>query len=333
MNIKNYLLSKLIDTLSVEDSFFYKVKFEKKVKLSDEIIAFNYKKYAPFKNPLIVNRMEKNDLYLWFYEKNIKAKIIIPEAYLLFDALKEKYPNNLLFIETLSSFIVLVIKNGILENSYSALDEEKTFIAMELNKYNLSSFQKIDKNAYLKIKEQSLKSISFKDVYKWSSFKVEPNKLIPTVVNFIAYPFAFLLFFIMAVESYHLNEVKKKLDLVEHQYSLIKSKNDDVREKINLQTKKEEKWIAFAQRELPYVSSIETFLSISKAFSKKDFTFTSFSIMGSKVKITVKTKEDFIEGITLLNNIKGLKNVALKSSSKKRETASYEATLEKGIFW
>lgn len=333
MKLKNYFVSKLIDTLKVEDSFFYKVKFEKKVKLTDELIALNYKKHAPFKNPSLVTLMEEQSLYIWFYEHELNSNVVIPEGYLLFNAFKAQYPNALLFIEAYETFIVLIIKDGILENSYVMREEDEMLISMEMNRYNLEHFQKIDKKAYLQIKQKSLESIGVQDLYRWSSVNVEHEKLLPTMVNTLAYPFAFLLFFIMAVETYHLNEVKKRLTIVEDKYSLIKSKNDDIREKINHENEKEQKWITFAQRELPYADPIESFLNISKAFSDKKFIFKSFSIMGSKVKMTLETKEDFIVGVNLLNNIEGLKNVALKASSKKRATASYEATLEKGAFW
>lgn len=331
MKLKKYILSKFINILPVEDSFFFKVKFEKKVKLTDELIALNYKKNAPYKNPFFTRLMEEQNLYIWFYEKKLNAKVVIPEAYLMFDFFKEKNPETLLLIERDDFFIVLIIKDNILQNSYTIVEEDKSLIAMEMNKYALRSFQKIDKKEYLQSKEKALESIGFKEFYKWNSLKVENTNVLPKVVNFAAYPLAFLLAFIMAVEVYHFKEVEKRLDIVEERYFEIKSKNDDIREKINHEDAKEQKWVEFVQRELPYVDSVETFMRISKAFAEEEVIFKSFSIVGSRMKLTIETKKDFIVGVNILNEVEGLKNVALKYSNKKRKTASYEATLEEGF--
>ena len=317
--------------LPIEDSFFLKVKFNKKVKLTDELISLNYKKYSPYKNPLFTTLMEDENLYIWFYKKKLHANIIIPEAYLLFDFYKDENPNTLLAIDFDGSFIIIIIKDKVLENSYSLFDLDENLIAMEMNKYALTSLKKIDKKEYLQSKEIAVENIGPKELYKWNSLKMDNTNMLPHLVNSLAYPIAFLLFFIMSVELYHLNGVEKKLAVTEERYSEIKSKNDDIREKINHENGKEKKWIEFVQRELPYVDSVEIFMLVSKAFNSKEFIFKSFSIVGSRMKITIETKKDFVVGVNILNEVKSLKNVALKYSNKKRETASYEATLEKGL--
>ena len=331
MKFKKYFLSKFVNILSIEDSYFFKIEFNKKVKLTDELIDLNYKKYSPYKNPYFTTLMEDKNLYIWFYEKKLNGNIIIPEAYLLFDLYKEKNPNSLLYIESNGTFIVIIIKDKILENSYSLFDVDEDLISMEMNRYALTSLKKIDKQEYLRSRKEAVENIGFKELYKWNNLELDNTTLLPQLVNSLAYPIAFLLFFIMGVEIYHANDVEKRLTSTEERYSVIKSKNDDIREKINYENENEKKWVDFAQKELPFVDPIEMFMRISKAFSSHKVTFTSFSIVGSTLKITIKTKEDFIVGVNILNSIKGLKNIALKYSNKKRETASYEATLEKGL--
>ncbi|MEA2047504.1 MAG: hypothetical protein U9O64_03555 [Campylobacterota bacterium] len=331
LNFKKYVFSKFIDTLLIEDSFFFKVKFDKKVKLTDELIALNYKKNAPYKNPFFIALMEEKNLYIWFYEKKFHTKVIIPEAYLLFDFFKENNPNTLLSIDCDGSFLIIIIKEKMLENSYSLLALDENLIAMEMNKYALTVFKKIDKKEYLQSKEKAVGNIGPQELYKWNSLKIDHTDILPKVVNSVAYPFAFLLTFIMSVQLYHVNEVEKRLESVEARYLEIKSKNDEIRERINHEDAKEQKWIEFAHRELPYVDSGEMFMRISKAFNKEDVIFKSFSILGSRVKIDLETKKDFIIGVKILNQVEGLKNVVLKKSNKKRKTASYEATLKKGL--
>ena len=327
MNFKKYFVSKFIYILPIEDTFFFQVKFDKKIKFTDELIALNYKKYAPYKNPFFTTLMEEKNLFIWFYEKEIKAKFILPEAYLLSEFFKEKNPNILLSIEYDEGYIILIIKDTLLVNSYTLFDEDVTLIGMEMNKYSLDVFKKINKEEYFKSKEEALLKIGFKELYKWNRLNIDNTDMFPNAINHMAYPLSFLLFFMMSVELYHLNEVEKKLIVTETNYSKAKNKNNDIRAKINFENEKEQRWIDFVHRELPYIDSLSLFTDISKAFNDKAFVFKGFSIIGSRVKVDVTTKEDFIIGLKELNKIKNLKNVILKYSNKKRQTASYEATI------
>ena len=332
MKLKKYFLSKYIHILPVEETFFYRTKFEKDIKLTDKLISLNYKKYAPYKNPYFTTLMEDKNLYIWFYEKEIDKKLIIPEAYLLFNFFKEKYANTLLSIESNHGYFIIVIKDNTLLNAYDLVDEDEVLIAMEMNNHGLSNYKKITKKEYQKAKNDAFDELSFQELYKWTNLNIENKEFLPSIVNKVAYPFAFLLFFIMFIEIYHLNKVEKKLEQVENKYSEAKSKNDDIREKINRENEKEQKWIDFVHRELPYADPLTTFTTISKAFSSNEFVFKSFSIVGSRVKMSMTTKEDFIVGLTILNKLDGLKNVALKQTNKKRQTVSYEATIKaKGL--
>ena len=327
MKLKKYFLSKFIYVLPIEESFFFKVKFEKKVKLTDELINLNYKKNAPYRNPFFTKLMEGKDLYIWFYEQENKSKMVIPEAYLLTEYYKEKNPNVLLSIKTKSSYLIVIIKDSLLLNSYSIMQRDENLIEMEMHTYALSSWKEINKDEYIESKDKALKNLKFKDLYKWTNINTDNSNMLPKMVNKLAYPFAFLLLFIMSIELYHLNEVESKLVEVEAQYREAKNKNNEIREKINNENQKEQIWIDFVHAELPYANSLTIFTDISKAFEGKAFVFKGFSIVGSRLKLDIETKEDFIVALKLLNKITGLKNIELKYSNKKRNIARYEATI------
>ncbi|HHD81699.1 MAG TPA: hypothetical protein ENK94_00735 [Campylobacterales bacterium] len=331
MKLKKYFLTYFVDILPVEKSFFFKTKFEKKIKLDKALIALNYKKNAPYDNPLLVTLLEEKNLYIWFYQTALKAKIIIPESYLMFSFYKTQYPNALLLIEAEESHYFMIIKDKTLLNSY-VLDDPEDFIEMELAQHGLSSVVRIAKAEYLRDKTEALNALGFQDLYKWNSLTLEHENLLPKMVNSVAYPLAFLLFFTMSIELYHLNSVEKRLAEVEEQYQEAKVKNDDIREKINKKRAKVEKWTLFVQRELPYADLATVFLNISKAFKEKGFTFKSLSIVGSRIRIDMESKEDFIKGLNILNKIEGLENVSLKHTNKKRASVSYEAKIiEQGL--
>lgn len=332
MNYKKYVLSKFITLLSFEDGFFFKVVFEKKIKLTDTLISLNYKKYSPYKNPFFIKTMENKNLYIWFYKREIFSKIIIPEAYLFFTFLKESHPNSFFLIEGDDGYHVLIIQNRLLMNSYGLMEKDKNLISMEMVKYGLDSYQEIDKKEYLKVKEEALSNIGVQELYQWSSIDIDKEKLLPTLINSLAYPLAFLLFFIMGVELYHVNTVEKRLKKVKETYSEVKIKNDDIREKINIRNAKVEKWVTFIHDELPYIDTLAIFEKISKVFTNEKFIFIQLSIVGSKIKIEMESKEDFVKGLNLLGTIKELKSVTIKHNNRNRNRVSYEAIMiSKGI--
>jgi len=325
LKLKNYLFSSFIHILPANETFFFQTKFEKKIKLSKELIYLNYKKHAPYHNPFITTLIEEKNLYIWFYPTELSSKLIIPESYLMFSFFKEAYPNALLLMEVETPYVI-VIKNGILLNTY-VVGTSESFIEMELTQHGLSQFKRVGLTEYFESKAAALENLGIQDLYKWNTLTVEHKDLLPKVVNTVAYPLSFLLFFMMSIELYHVNEVEKTLTKVEEDYREAKVKNDDIREKINLTSAKEEKWKQFVQRELPYADVPTVFLKISKAFKGKPFTFKSFSIVGTRIKINMETKEDFINGLNILNKIEGLENIALKHTNKKRGTVSYEAKI------
>lgn len=332
MQIKNYFFSKFIYILSVEESFFIKKKFQKKVKFTDELINLNYTKNAPYRNPLFVKLMEDKSLSLWFYEEKKSDKIIIPESYLLTEYYKKQNPNALLCIKNSAGYLIVIIKESLLVNAYSVLEKDEQLIQMEMHQYALSSWKEITQDEYLKTKKKIVKNLRIKDVFKWVTITTDNRQLLPTLVNRLAYPLSFLLFFMIFIEVYHSNSLEKRLESAKESYLEAKNKNSEIREKINKENDKEQKWIDFVHKELPYANSLTIFTNISKAFEGKDVKFKSFSIVGSKLKLQIETKEDFIVPLKVLNSLKGLKQVELKYSNRKRNNATYEARIiAKGV--
>lgn len=325
--MKKYLLSKIIDILPIEESFFFRVKFEKNINLTKELIALNYKKHAPYREPFLTTLNEDKNLYIWFYEREIDSKFIIPEAYLMFDFLKNKYPNSLLLIEGSVDYI-LIIKDNLLLNSYE-VGASKNIVAMELNQHALTEHRVVKREEYLKLKEEALLALDLKSLYKWNTLSIDNRNVLPKMVDTLAYPLAFLLFFNMIIELYHISSVEKILTKVEMRYSEVKIKNDDIRLKINEERDKKQKWVTFVNREFPYEDPISVFVKISKAFEEKKFTFKNFSIVGSRIKIEMRTKEPFISGVSILNSVEGLENIALKYTNRKRDSVSYEALISR----
>lgn len=313
-----------MELLPIEESFFLKTIFKKKVKLSSQLISLNYNRYAPYKNPLSIFQLEKNNLYIWFYQKEISSKIIIPEVILLFDGLKN---NSVNIIKKRNFYNIVVIKENEIINAYTVIVINELLIESELNKYTLKDSVNISETEYQKILQESLNKLNYQDLYRWNQFKINRDEFVPSLVNGVAYPLSFLLFFTMGIHVFHTNQLENEISKLEKIYLEKKEKNSDIKEKIQKESSKEERWKTFIKKELPYVDPLSLYIKIEEAFSSEEITFISLSIVGSKLKVNIKTKENFVLGLNRLNKLKFLYNVSIKNANRKRDSAFYEADI------
>lgn len=332
MSFKNYILSKFIYLLPIESGFFFKTGFEKKIKLSNELIKLNYNRHSPYKNPSFIFLMQQHTLYIWFFKKKIFSQIILPEAYLVFDFFKERHDNTIIIIKTLTLYKIIIIKDSQLINAYALTDIDDALIEAEMNKYSILSSHRINANEYEKLVNKALQNIAYSELYKWNRVKINKEELFPKMLNLVAYPLSFLLVFMMGIHLFHTNQLENRLDVAEKNYLISKEKNSDVKEKIIREAEKEKKWVDFIRSELSYGDTVSLFLKIENALKNEKITLLNFSIVGSKVRIEIYTEENFIIGLTALNKVDALINITIKNANRKRNSVRYEAdVLARGL--
>jgi len=321
---KTYILSKFIEILPMEESFFLKVLLTKKVKLSSQLIALNYNRYAPYKNTLSIFQLEKNNLYIWFYQKEIRSKIIIPEVILLLDGFKNDSVN---IFKKRDFYNIVIIKENELISAYTVTAINEFLIESELNKYTLKDSVIVSETEYRQILQKSLNKLNYQDLYRWNQFKINRDEFVPLLVNSVAYPLSFLLFFAMGIHVFHTNQLENEINKLEKIYLEKKEKNSDIKEKIQEESNREERWKTFIKKELPYGDPLSLYIKIEEAFSSEKITFISLSIVGSKLKVNIKTKENFVLGLNRLNKLKILYNVSIKNANRERDSIFYEADI------
>ena len=143
--------------LDIKDSFFKYVKLPQKTRFSREAVELNYAASSPFENPNMIFMQERDNLYIWFYKIDIEGTFVIPEAFLICKALKDKMNNGVAMFQT-SPLNIVVIKNGVLYSQISRdkiTDRETDILLKEfaLSKDDLHRFS--DKDYKKLIKDRS----------------------------------------------------------------------------------------------------------------------------------------------------------------------------------
>jgi len=74
--IQLLLRYKVLQVITLKNTFFKTSLLAKKVKLSPELIRLNYEKLSPIKNPAILSYKDKDLLYLWFFNKDASQSLL-----------------------------------------------------------------------------------------------------------------------------------------------------------------------------------------------------------------------------------------------------------------
>lgn len=314
MNLKNYIFENYVTILPIEESFFHQSTYVKKTKLTAQLIKLNYKRFSPFFETEFSYIQKDKELLLWFYTPLKKEKIFtIPEAYILYFNLKEKYPNNTLKFN--NNYIVIEDKK--LKSSYTTNNQNKSTNLIEFSKEEY-------KNIYKKY-------LPLKELINWHSLELEPKKIIYQTIEKATYPIAFLIFFTISINYFHTKQIEEKYNTLEQEYLELKNKNQIKREKQLKNQNELEKWTKFIKKEIPYTDIPKILDALHKLFSKEKLKIQKVSIVGSTLSLKVVTKQDFVEYLQKLNTLTFLKEVIIKNSSKKYNSVTYEAQIKKEL--
>jgi len=320
----------MITILPMEKSFFFQTTFSKKIKLTDDLIQLNYNRYSPLKNQMNIYRLEEDKLYLWFYTEDFKTPFIIPESYLLFTLLKKEHNNKLIIIRANEIYKILVIKNNLLESSFTLNLLDNELISITLHEHLLDETVTLSEEEYTQLYKNGIKELSLFDILKWNIFKINRDEVFKKSLDFIAYPLSFLVIFMMGIGIYHSNKLESKFEHLKAEYLEVKNLNQDKKAIISLEKQKKEKWHQFINQELVYPDSGWVLDKIYKSIQLfNNVEINSINISGSKIQIQVKlkNKKDSVNCLNEFNKIKAFSNIFIKNVNQKSHIVYYSIDL------
>ena len=307
----------IVEVLPVNTSFFQHFNLHANVKLSKELIDLNYARYSPFKESKHLFYFNEEDVFIWFYEEDTKAPIVIPEAYLLYKALVEDYNDTLLVVESTPSKIFL-IKDKKLLNSIGMKTLDENVLQMMMEEHQISSKIVITEAEYGELYQSSLQKISIKDLWRWNQLEIDKNTILPTIIDKIAYPVSALMIFIIFVNSLHTYTLHSSIQNKEDIYHNIKQNNDDIRSLLRKENQEAKRWNHFINEELVYPDAMSLLYSIIDTLDEKVF-IKEVSINGDKMLLKLQTDMSPILYLNKLNKLEYFSDVMIESSRKQND--------------
>jgi len=210
----NFLLKKQILKLSyIENSFFLYKKLDKKIKLTPTIIALNYSSESPYSsiNSSMYSIIDNKNLYLWFTKE--KDSRYLPEAYIIFRKLLQKYQSIICIVKG-SSNKVVVIKNSIILAVFSKHTISKQDIKLMKNEYQIDDTIILTEEEYVNYLEKSFKFLTINDLFNILNIKIDIKEFFNKAVSFLALPLLISSIFItllLAGYSFYLGDKREKL--------------------------------------------------------------------------------------------------------------------------
>ncbi|HIE58636.1 MAG TPA: hypothetical protein EYH43_06625 [Persephonella sp.] len=314
------LLRKLINIITVEDTYFVFVQKPQNVKLSKEAIFLNYKHLSPFKNGDLIYLQTKNSIFIWFTKNKLsnKNKVYIPEGYLIYKSLKTKKEAIGITEKTKDTYILSVIKNNLLLSQIivknSNLNQKILFLTKE---YSLKNPEKID----IPISKLNL---SFTDILLFSNFSFKKEELYKSTLKTISLPISIfvilqtIFFFLM---SQHLEEkIKEKTDYL----NKLKEQTKDTKKLLYLLEEKKQFWETFLKTEKKYPSIYYVLNEIAKVISSKNGYINSLEFNENVITLWAGLKAGDTSLVNDLLKTGVFKEVKIISSVKDRHKDNYE---------
>ena len=316
--MKNRLLLRydIVKILPFEDAFYYTEKLSKKVNLTKDLLRLNYLKYSPYRTAYILSNIKDENLMLWFYDKEIQAKSIIPESYLLFLELKKQQTNGLFVLKD-NDYKIIVIKDGKLLSVYTLKELDKEMINLSLHEHQITECIELD---YQMLYKNAIDNITLKEIYDFNQLSLDKKTFFSKLINKTAYPISLLLVFAMGLNYLHGYYIDKQISKERSLYQDIKKKNKTINESIKKHNKNVKLWREFANKELVYPDIMAILKSLGDIPQKGEKVFIrDLSISGSIMRLRLRSNMNPVIFLNRLSSIKYFDRVVIASVHKPKK--------------
>ena len=326
---KTLIKHNFIAVLPMTSSFHYHIQLTEYVKMSNSLLKLNYSHYSPFSQPEILSYYDGVYLHLWFYQTKNDALVIVPEAYLLFLQLKEKYNDTAVVMQD-SSYKIFMIQNKQLLSAFVAKEYNEQLLQLSMDQNSLSNITTLSENESQKSQEHILDTLSLAELLRWKNSSLDLKAIGLNSIERIAFPATVFLGVILSMQIIHDQMLNTKLTDLKEQYTTFKNSNDSVRSEIRKKKSEQKRWNSFLQKELIYPDTMSILEAIIEALPDNKTDIKSIQIVNGLVTITIESNTNQIKILNKFIDIKSTTNVSIKRSYKpkrKKRVIIYEMDL------
>ncbi len=310
----------ILKVVPMQESFFKASVFTKKVKLSPELIQLNYAKLSPIADPAIISYKEESVIYLWFFKKHgLNEKILIPESFLIYKALRNRQDGVFVFETTPKQ--IYVLKEKRLQAAFVSYEtDDAPSISIIKDEYDLKDLEILPTKEHEKLLQNELERLTFKELFTFMQLKMDKENLKKFFVQKLSYPIVSLLFIYMFVSYAQGYFLQKKADTLTQEYQILKTENSDVKNAIRTHNREVESLEQFLKTEFEPVEPFKIAYDLYKMITPKDKATVDFlSITNGIVKIKIKSNDNAIKYLKRFNAVSYLTDVVIDNTFKHRD--------------
>lgn len=320
------ILKRFVDVLPLDETYFVVVDVPENLRPNRELIKLNYSNLSIFENGDFIFLKEKKRLLIWFTDTLLNKKVAIPEAYLIYEAFKDR-GEAVIIRKVGDRECILVIKDKTLKAQFCRKGELKDkYLEVVRREFSLKNPQLIKLDSNFKVEVSFLTISKF---FKSSGFSIKsvllglaedlkiPAIIILIIVNILD---------ISIYEYVNFNIKKDNQRLME-----LKIRNKDIMEKFGFLKSKSQFFGEFISKNLTYPTVYETLAFISDISYKDKTKLHMYSQYERDIRLDMLTKSTskVVKDLLSSNLFKNVEILSTSQYSIKEEHSRLRLTLEK----
>lgn len=222
----------LIQLLSIEDSYFKSFDFQRKKKLSKEVIRINYGEYSPYDEFDISYRQSADEISLWYSQIPLESAIVVPESYILYSYFLDKGIEGLIVFDT-SPQKLIVIKEGKLKSQFSKEHISAYAIRLLQKEFAIEHRHDFSDLEYQESIDIGIRNLSLTSLFDFLYLKLDKKSLFQSVIDYTAKPIAILVALLLVLEVINYFYIENSLKVLQAQYKNVKSQTEILRKRVN----------------------------------------------------------------------------------------------------
>jgi hypothetical protein len=291
--IFNYFLKKkTIHLAPMNQTFFIYKYLDKKINLTQEIIALNYSKESPYgeEKASITSIIEDKDLYLWFHKPSLEMKKYLPLSLLLFRHLVAKNSTSIALFEGKVNKI-LVVKNNKLLSAFEKRSVSERDILLIKEEYMIDKVDRFSEDEYFRFLKKSYQYLTFKDLLSILKFQFDIKTAFNALVKWLSFPLLLTSILISVglwASSFYIDHQTEELK------KNSKQGNTSIRiinQKLTKNQQLNELFMEL-QKEFKYANKVEALLEILKVTKEMNMSINLLHMNDENINFTVKTENE-----------------------------------------
>lgn len=279
-----------LKVLPIEESYFKSFVFERKNKLSKEVIVLNYGEFSPYVHYDVVYKQEKAKIGVWFCDISLVHPVTIPESYVLAKVLKKINDSALFHFQGDINKIVILKEGAFVQQLYKK--EFSQYEIMMLQKeYGIRDVCLYTQTDLERFREESLSFITLQDIVAFTNIKLDPKTVGKDIVQKISYPVALTVALLFGVEVVNKFYLQYALSDIEKHYKELHSNTQELQSELKEIQKMQEKFEGL-DNELQSNSKVLKIIEVlSKEMEEKNATTVYVEVTPSTFKTTLETNQ------------------------------------------